>query len=80
MKHVVYDETNSVREVNAGPRLPIPLGWREVELPDDHADIVAFRAALAVPLPPPPLDDARATVKALIKKGIVTRAEIDAEK
>lgn len=42
MPFVVYDDTDTVREVNGGRREPIPPGWREEVLSDTHPDVVAF--------------------------------------
>lgn len=79
MTYAVYDDTNSVREVNGGPRLPIPAGWTETELPDDHPDIVAFRAARAAPLPPPP-DPLERLIDAFAAEAVILPAKADALK
>jgi F420-dependent methylenetetrahydromethanopterin dehydrogenase len=52
-------------------------GYAEEELADDHPDIVAYVAPK--PAPPTPAT-AEQLLKALAKKGVITRADVDAER
>jgi hypothetical protein len=66
-------DTGVVRGVfaNAQP------GRAEEELPDDHPDVLAFRAA---PSPAPVKTREEAALEVLIEKGLVTEAEIAAKR
>ena len=77
MAFVRRDRKNKIIGVFARPQ----PGEAEENLPDDDAEVVAFRAP-----PPPPTDDelidrGRPDVltKALLKKGVITRADLKAE-
>lgn len=81
MPFVIYDDTDIVREVNSGPRTPIPPLWREIILPDTHPDVAAFlNPSPAVEITATTVDDLERILRAPGVVLPITREVIDQAK